>query len=185
MKLESIRVSNFRQYYGEQDTEFSRLDSRNVMVFHGKNGAGKTSLFSAVNWCLYGASVEDIGELVNKRALAEAEEGESVTCRVMIWFMHEANRYTASRSLSVRKAGQKGVSVGTEFDLARVRASGDHEKVDNREGQMNASCPLTCAPTFSSTARRWTILRRRATKRPRTRCATSCAFPLSKGRRPT
>jgi DNA sulfur modification protein DndD len=148
MRLEAIRVSNFRQYYGDQDAEFSNGNGRNVTVFHGKNGSGKTSLFSAVNWCLYEAGVEDIGELVNKRALAEAEEGGLVTCKVMVWFMHEATRYTASRFLRVRKARQKALSEGTEFHLARVRASGDHEKVSNPEGQMNFILPKNVRPYF-------------------------------------
>lgn len=148
MRLESIRVSNFRQYYGDQDAEFSGSDGRNVTVFHGKNGAGKTSLFNAVNWCLYEAGVEEIGELVNKRALAEAEEGGLVTCRVMVWFMHEATLYTATRFLRVRKASQKAISEGTGFHLARVRASGDHEKVNNPQGQMNAILPKNVRPYF-------------------------------------
>ncbi len=148
MKLGSIRVSNFRQYCGQQDAEFSGLDGRNVTVFHGKNGAGKTSLFGAVNWCLYGAGVEDIGELVNKKALAEAAEGDEVTCKVMVWFEHQAARYTANRLLKVRKAGQKGIPVGNEFNLTLVRASGDHQKVSNPEGQMNAILPANVRPYF-------------------------------------
>jgi DNA sulfur modification protein DndD len=148
VKLESIRVSNFRQFYGDQDAQFSGLKDRNVTVFHGKNGAGKTSLFSAVNWCLYGAGVEDIGEIVNKRALAEAAEGDLVMCRVMIWFMHESNRYVASRFLRVRRARQRGVSVGTEFRLTRVLASGDHQEVSNSEGLMNAILPANVRPYF-------------------------------------
>ncbi len=148
MRLESVRVTNFRQYYGDQDAEFSRVNGRNVTVFNGKNGAGKTSLFSAISWCLYQAGAEDIGELVNKQALAEANEGELVTSRVMVWFAHEANRYVASRFLRVRKAGQRGIPVSTEFQLTRVLASGDHQKVSNPEGQMNAILPANVRPYF-------------------------------------
>lgn len=148
MKLESVRVTNFRQYYGDQDAEFSGVNGRNVTVFHGKNGAGKTSLFSAISWCLYQAGAEDIGELVNKQALADAHEDELVTSRVMVWFAHEANRYVASRFLCVRKATQRSVPVSTEFQLTRVLASGDHQKVSNPEGQMNAILPANVRPYF-------------------------------------
>lgn len=148
MKLNSIRVTNFRQYYGDQDAEFSSTDGRNVTVFHGKNGAGKTSLFSAVNWCLYKAGVEDIGDLVNKQALAEAEEGESVNCRVMVWFTNQANRYVASRFLRVKKVRERGIREGEDFQLSRVKSSGDHEKINNPDGQMNAILPSNVRTYF-------------------------------------
>lgn len=148
MRLESVRVTNFRQYYGDQDAEFSGASDKNVTVFHGKNGAGKTSLFSAINWCLYEAGAEDIGELVNKQALSELEDGELLTCRVMVWFTHDANRYTASRFLRVKKAEQRGIPQGTEFQLTRILASGDHQKVNNPEGQMNAILPANVRPYF-------------------------------------
>ena len=148
MRLEGVRVENFRQYYGREDAEFSSDKDRNVTVFHGMNGAGKTSLFSAINWCLYGAAVENIGELVNKRVLSEAQEGARITSKVMVWFTHEAARYTASRFLTVQKARQKAIPLGKEFQLTRTRASGDYQKVDNPEGQMNAILPANVRPYF-------------------------------------
>lgn len=148
MRLETIRVENFRQYYGMEEADFSKREDLNVTVFHGKNGAGKTSLFSAVNWCLYNAGVDDIGELVSKQALAEADEGETVTCKVIVWFMHEANRYIASRFLRVRKAGTKGIAAGNEFRLTRVLTSGDNQRIDNPEGHMNYILPANVRPYF-------------------------------------
>ena len=60
MKLERITLQNFRQYYGKQRLEFARDQERNVTVIHGVNGAGKTSLFLAINWCLYGVKADDV-----------------------------------------------------------------------------------------------------------------------------
>lgn len=148
MKLSSIRVTNFRQYYGDQDAEFSTMDGRNVTVFHGKNGAGKTSLFTAVNWCLYKAGVEDIGELVNKQALAEAEEGEVINCTVMVRFTNEAHKYTASRFLRVRKVKDNGIRESEDFQLRRVEASGNNEPVHNPDGYMNSILPSNVRPYF-------------------------------------
>ncbi|NWJ95389.1 MAG: AAA family ATPase [Chloroflexi bacterium] len=70
------------------------------------NGAGKTSFFLAINWCLYGSSsdnikvVENVGELVSKEAVARAKPSESVQTKVELSFTHEGERYSVRRTLS-------------------------------------------------------------------------------------
>ena len=76
MKINSIKLKNFRPYYGKHTINFATDDERHVTVIQGVNGAGKTSLFTALNWCLYGddfvkRNIGHIGELVNRHALAE------------------------------------------------------------------------------------------------------------------
>ena len=63
MKLKYLKLKNFRQYYGEQTISFACDSPRHVTVIQGINGAGKSSLFNALNWCLYGGDVGEIGEL--------------------------------------------------------------------------------------------------------------------------
>ena len=77
MKIRYLKLKNFRQYYGEHTVDFATNKQRNVTVIQGINGAGKTSLFIALNWCLYGEDFfkEDIGEFVSKRARADVENG--------------------------------------------------------------------------------------------------------------
>ena len=76
MKINSIELKNFRPYYGKHTINFATDDERHITVIQGVNGAGKTSLFTALNWCLYGddfikRNIGHIGELVNRRALAD------------------------------------------------------------------------------------------------------------------
>ncbi|MFW6030852.1 MAG: AAA family ATPase [Halanaerobiales bacterium] len=54
MKLKSIEVSNFKQYYGKQRIEFAgnEEDLKNVTVIYGENGRGKTSLYRALMFAL-------------------------------------------------------------------------------------------------------------------------------------
>ena len=82
MKINSIELKNFRPYYGTHTISFATDDERHVTVIQGVNGAGKTSLFTALNWCLYGddfvkRNIGHIGELVNRRALADGGMVES------------------------------------------------------------------------------------------------------------
>ena len=48
MIISSIQIENFQCFYGK--TEEIKL-GRGCTVFHGKNGAGKSRLFNAFNWC--------------------------------------------------------------------------------------------------------------------------------------
>lgn len=100
MKLISLRLYNFRQYYGEQVIRFAQDPHRNVTIIHGANGAGKTSLFTALNWVLYGSdSLTNIGELINKQALTEANRGQDAHAKVELTFIDSGHKYLAVRSL--------------------------------------------------------------------------------------
>ena len=72
MILEQITVENFRQFRGRQSLQFATGGpgkGKNVTVILGENGRGKTGLFRALMFCLYGdcslAQDEDVkrGEL--------------------------------------------------------------------------------------------------------------------------
>ena len=142
MKLEYIMLENFRQFYGRNQADFSAMDDLKVTVFHGLNGTGKTSLFSAISWCLYGVGTEEIGELASKEALSKVSDGESVTTAVIIGFQHEANRFIAKRSIETKKIGNSTRIMGpAEFTLTQIRASGDHRPEPNPSLRMNAILP--------------------------------------------
>lgn len=149
MKLEFIRLENFRQYYGQQEAEFSTQDELNVTVFHGLNGTGKTSLFSAINWCLYGEGIEGIGELTSKAALSETPDGEPVKTSVSVMFRYEASRYLAQRSIETIKSGRVTRTIGSPtFTLTRITASGDARPEPNPSLVMNSILPENVRPYF-------------------------------------
>ncbi len=100
MKLISITLCNFRQFYGKSPEIKLAYGERNTTVIHGNNGAGKTALMNAFTWVLYGkfsAAFAAEEQLVNKRALAEAEMGKAVGCWAEIVFEHDSTRYQARR----------------------------------------------------------------------------------------
>jgi DNA sulfur modification protein DndD len=100
MKLISIRLCNFRQFYGQTPEVILASGERNTTVIHGNNGAGKTTLMNAFTWVLYdrfSAAFAASEYLVNKRAITESEPGKPVLCWVEIVFEHDSKRYQLKR----------------------------------------------------------------------------------------
>ena len=52
MRLISIQLCNFRQFYGKTPEITLGYGDRNTTVIHGNNGAGKTTLMNAFTWVL-------------------------------------------------------------------------------------------------------------------------------------
>ena len=100
MKLISIRLCNFRQFYGTTPAIAFASGDRNTTIIHGNNGAGKTTLLNAFTWVLYEkftAAFASPHLLINKRAITEANLGTSVECWAEIQFEHENKRYQVKR----------------------------------------------------------------------------------------
>jgi len=150
MKLERVLLYNFRQYFGEQKVRLSQDEQRNVTVFHGVNGAGKTSFFAAINWCLYGEGVEGIGQIISKEAVRRVEVGEEVITKVVVTFIHEGQRYVASRQLKGVKQPDGSIQErpDIEFILMRTSPSGATSRVANPIGMMNSILPANVRTYF-------------------------------------
>lgn len=53
MKLKSLKVNNFRRFYGIHKIDFSIDPKKKFTIVHAENGTGKTNILRAVNWCLF------------------------------------------------------------------------------------------------------------------------------------
>ena len=102
MRLLSLRLNNFRQFYGETpELELASSDRKKITIIHGNNGSGKTTLLNAFTWVLFGqftAAFKEEDRLVNKRALAEVAVGKPVDCWVELIFEHGNKQYRLVRS---------------------------------------------------------------------------------------
>ena len=150
MKLERLQLENFRQYHGRQRLSFARDAKRNVTVIHGINGAGKTSLFAAINWCLYGEGINKEIELVSKEAVDRAQAGEVVRTTVELSFQHEGERYIVRRQLTAlkNKRGAAAVLGDSEFTMSRIRRDGQAEHPKNPISRMNSILPSNVRTYF-------------------------------------
>lgn len=156
MKLDRVTLENFRQYHGKQRLSFARDHERNVTIIHGINGAGKTSLFLALNWCLYGRKandvkvVENVGELFSKEAISQAAPGNDIVTSVELTFLHEGIRYMARRATHGIKQADNSVKMNDEEDfiLMQTGPDGRAERVRNPDSVINAILPANVRTYF-------------------------------------
>ncbi|MBD2141707.1 AAA family ATPase [Anabaena sp. FACHB-1250] len=116
MRLTSIKLCNFRSFYGKTpEIILANGDIRNTTMIYGSNGAGKTSILNGFTWVLYekfSAAFASTEQLVNKRAIAESEPGQPVECSVEIGWEHENIRYRAKRGCRVYKNQSDLIETG-------------------------------------------------------------------------
>jgi DNA sulfur modification protein DndD len=126
MKLTSIKLCNFRSFYGKTpEIILAGTESCNTTIIHGNNGSGKTSLLNAFTWVLYekfSAAFASVEQLVNKRAIAEAKPGQAVECWVELEWEHEGKRYNVKRVCRVYK---KETDVNVTKTELRMQVAGD------------------------------------------------------------
>lgn len=108
MRILSLTMKNFRQFYGEQTIEFANGDGTEIAtVVKGENGRGKTGIYRAVLFALYGdLSLEQDDEsdeiiLTNLKALKEEfqKNNEGLTSYVQLKFNHQGHTYQLTREM--------------------------------------------------------------------------------------
>lgn len=63
MRIEYIKLYNYRLYKGLNQVVFPKDEKKNIYVIYGENGFGKTTLLQSLMWCLYGRMIIDVDDL--------------------------------------------------------------------------------------------------------------------------
>jgi DNA sulfur modification protein DndD len=68
MKINKLTIENYKSFQFATEIPFPvSEDGHSIFLIGGMNGAGKTSIMEAINYCLYGAKVDDIFRNINRR----------------------------------------------------------------------------------------------------------------------
>ncbi len=112
MRLESLTVSGFRGFAEERAFDLSA----DVILVHGPNGSGKTSLFDAILWAVTG-SVERLGpdaDLVSRYA-SFGEARVELTLRTSSnGILRIVRRFDGKSTLTVDTGGQQAAGAAAE-----------------------------------------------------------------------
>ena len=99
MRFEKLILENFSSYHGTHTIEFNTTEAKPITVIVGKSGHGKTSIFDAINWALYGDQYEpvllsqfskSIKDYINETAFKNAtHDDENVSMSFSLYFEQE------------------------------------------------------------------------------------------------
>jgi len=72
MKFRKLTIENYKSFQFSTEIIFPMAaDGRSIFLIGGMNGAGKTSIMEAINYCLYGARANEIFRNINRREKAK------------------------------------------------------------------------------------------------------------------
>jgi DNA sulfur modification protein DndD len=144
MKLLTIKLLNFRQFYGPHTIDFATDAVKNVTLFHAENGVGKTTLLNSILWCFYGrAGVTEKFEKSDDILSYQAVSEKQMLAKVDVTFEHEGRTYTATRRHSASGGGRTEEKL-----LAYEIQNGNTEPLPAPEAFISSVVPMVMAHHF-------------------------------------
>ncbi|MDU7967286.1 MAG: SMC family ATPase [Paeniclostridium sordellii] len=105
MRPIKLTISAFGPYAQKQVIDFEELNGRNIFVISGKTGAGKTTIFDAISYALYG---EASGESRETDSLRSHFADDGVETFVELEFELKGERYIVNRVPKQKKKKARG-----------------------------------------------------------------------------
>ena len=107
MKPKMLTVSAFGPYGGVSTIDFDVFGGKGLFLVTGDTGAGKTSIFNAITYALYGKTNDDRRSSVLRSDFAEP----STTTYVKLVFDHRGTEYTITRSPEQERRKLRGTGT--------------------------------------------------------------------------
>ena len=111
MRPVHLQMSAFGPFSGATEVAFSALGDRGLYLITGVTGAGKTTLFDAITFALYG---EPSGNSRKPEMLRSKYAPAGAESTVRLTFTHRGQTYVAERTLPREREKQRG--AGTTVD---------------------------------------------------------------------
>ncbi len=136
MILQRLIMNDFRQFEKRNQIDFSNINDNHVTIVFASNGVGKTTILTALVWCLYGGKKLPYGDLpeqfLNNNSFESLKEGEQTTVEVILTFEDRKSKYIITRSIVVTKENSKQVNSSISLDVVidNVAQHYAQEKID-------------------------------------------------------
>ncbi|WP_066064993.1 AAA family ATPase [Neobacillus soli] len=116
MKPLKLTMQAFGPYAGSETIDFSKLGNRTMFVISGKTGAGKTTIFDAISYAIYGKAS---GEDRNGPELRSQFASDDLLTEVSLDFSLRNKVYSITRSPQQpkKKKGEGFTQLGAKAEL--------------------------------------------------------------------
>lgn len=117
MKLLKLRLGGWGPYKDTQEIDFSPVSDGGLFLITGPTGAGKTTVFDAVTFALYG---EVSGSVREKDSLRSDFAAPDCVTQVELTFLHRGETYRILRNPRYDRAKLRGEGMTTENENAEM-----------------------------------------------------------------
>ena len=136
MKPIKLKMSAFGPYAGEmQEIDFEQFEERGLFLISGDTGAGKTTIFDAICFALYGITSGSYRDTKNLRSEYTKDTTRSY---VDFYFSHQGKNYHVLREPSYERKKQRG----TGFVLVKENAVFYEEGMAPIEGLVKVNAAV-------------------------------------------
>jgi DNA repair protein SbcC/Rad50 len=122
MKPLKLEMTAFGPYKGTETIDFQKLEGNLLFAIAGNTGAGKTTIFDAISYALYGEASGE--ERSDSKSLRSHFAEEDIHTSVSLHFALKENEYYIIRQMPHRKGNNK-TETGGSVELYEV-VNGEH-----------------------------------------------------------
>lgn len=131
MKLQKLIITGFGPYASKQELDFEEnLKDKNMFVITGNTGAGKTTIFDAINFSLYG---EPSGSDRDGKSLRSDFAEDDIPTEVELFFSLRDKNYYIKRTPSYLKPKKKGEGFTESKPSAELKIIGHKTITGSKE----------------------------------------------------
>ncbi|MCB1029993.1 MAG: SMC family ATPase [Acidimicrobiales bacterium] len=138
MRPIKLKFKAFGSYAGTEEVDFASLAPWGLFVVSGPTGTGKTTIFDAMCWALYGSM-----PLKDSQNVRSDYVGAEVRTEVEFTFESEGQRYVVTRNPDQHRPKERGSGLTTEKANAfvvRILPDGATEPVATGARPTSAKC---------------------------------------------
>ncbi|MGM9950925.1 MAG: AAA family ATPase [Lysinibacillus sp.] len=130
MRPLKLMMRAFGPYKGEEVIDFTQLENHRLFVISGKTGAGKTTIFDAIAFALYGNGSGS--DRKDHKSLRSQFADDKVHTAVELLFEMHGKVYRVFRQLPHVKKGRK-TATGEDYAFFEIGPKGEEIKVVERQ----------------------------------------------------
>ena len=105
MRPLKLIVSAFKSYGGKEEIDFTKLGNDGIYLIAGKTGAGKTTIFDAISYALFGSLSDGTSENMTLRSKYAKED---VATFVELTFSYKNKIYILKEIQLTRESQKEG-----------------------------------------------------------------------------